>query len=122
MGNLDYNTIWGIWIITDVTGQCHLDAYKDSTITSAGTEITPTNRVIGSTQTSAMHVEYGGTYAAGDLITQRVIAGGSGNFATGGNVACATFKILEGHLLHLKITNKSQSSEDISASFVWWEE
>lgn len=112
-------------IIVEVisTGQGWCDIYRDNTITSAGTSITPVNLNLGSSIASVANVEYGGTYTTGTQVHSTTIPGGSGVRAIGSSAEVGESVILpEDSNILIRVTNKSSSSEDASIRIIWCEE
>lgn len=104
------------------TDQAWIDMFADSTIDTAGTSLTPVNKYLGHSGTSVAHVEIDGSYTTGTQIHATVLSGGSGWFASGGGSELGVGGIIgEGHLLHVRLTNKSSNANDLSIRVVWWE-
>ena len=104
--------------------QSHVDVYRGVTVTSTGTSITPLNLNLGSANESVVDVEYGGTYSpTGDPALNTVCPGGNRVRAVGGAVEVGETAIIpENYNILVRVTNKSDSSTDLSIRILWWEE
>ena len=116
-------TAYIVMIEVTSTGQGWVDIYRDNTVTASGTPLTPFNLNLGSTNTSSMTVEYGGTYTLGAQSLNTVCPGGSGVRAIGAATEVGeTAEIPSGHNILIQFTNRSASAEDASIRILWWEE
>jgi hypothetical protein len=105
------------------TGQGWCDVFRDNTVTAAGTAMTPINLNLGSSVTSIVSTEYGGTYTAGTQVHNTVVPGGSAIRAIGGATEIGESVIIpENNNILVRVTNKSTSAEDISIRIIWWED
>jgi hypothetical protein len=103
--------------------QVWIDIYRNVTVSSHGTSITPMNLNLGSTENSVVTVEYGGSYSFGDPTLNTVCPGGSKQNAVGGTTEVGeTLIVPSGYNILVKITNKSTASTDLSVRILWWEE
>mgnify|MGYP000651507505 CR=1 FL=1 len=116
-------TVYIVMIEVVSFAQAHIDIYRNSTVTSSGTSITPVNLNFSSTITSVANVEYGGTYTLGTLTLNTVCPGGRAIRAVGGaSEVGETVIIPPGYNFLIRVTNKSTSSADLSIRIIWWEE
>ena len=116
-------TIYIISIDIVAFAQAWVDIYRDNTITTNGTAITPINLNLGSTNTSPALVEYGGSYTIGQPVHSTVVPGGSLIRAVGGASEVGESVIIpETKNILVRVTNKSASASDISIRIIWWEE
>lgn len=113
-----------IIVIEVVTfAQAWIDIYRNNSVTASGTSITPLNLNMGSSNTSVSYIEYGGTYSTGELAHSSVCPGGSRIRAVGGATEVGeTIIINPGGNILVRVTNKSDSSQDMSIRIIWWEE
>lgn len=103
--------------------QAWVDVYRNNTVSSSGTSVTPVNLNFGSSNTSVVNVEYGGSYVAGSLVHSTVVPGGSQIRAVGSAVEVGESVVIPpGNDFLIKVTNKSASASDISIRVLWWEE
>jgi len=105
------------------TGKAWVDTYKNSTITSNGTEMPIQNLKISSSTTSEMKAYYGGSYTPpSGKFMEYLIPGGTRVFSIGSAVAVGEVVLLKrGSNLHFKITNKSGTTADIGVKILWIE-
>jgi len=118
-------TVFIIAIECTSFAQGWVDVYRDALVTSSGTELTPVNLNQGSTNTSVVDVEYGGTYdiSEAQLVHNTVVPGGSRQRAIGSLAEVGeTVVIPAEYSLLIRFTNKSASAADMSIRIVWWEE
>ena len=102
--------------------QAHVDIYRNVTVSSPGTPIVPVNLNLGSSNTSSMHVEYGGTYTVGTPTLTTVCPGGSKIRAVGGATEVGELALIPaGYNFLVRVTNASASSTDISVRILWCE-
>jgi len=112
-------------IVVEVTSlaQAWIDIYRNSSIASSGTPLTPTNLNFESSNSSVVSAEYGGSYTLGSLVHNTVVPGGSHIRAIGGAVEVGESVVMpEGFNFLIRATNKSASSTDLSIRIIWWEE
>jgi len=113
-------TVYIVTISVISFGQAWADVYRGNTVSVAGTALTPVNLNFGSSITSVVNVEYGGTYTTGTLVHNTVVPGGSLVRAVGGAVEIGeTVVIPPGYNLLARVTNQSASSSDISIRIIW---
>jgi len=106
-----------------VFGQCHVDIYRENTVTVSGTPITPVNLNFEKVISSVANVEYGGTYALGTLTLQTVCPGGAKVRAVGAATEVGeTVVIPEDFNFLVRVTNQSGTATDLSVRIIWWEE
>jgi len=118
-------TIFMIAIECTSLGQGWVDLYRDASVTSSGTKLTPVNLNQESTNTSAVEVEYDGTYdiSEAQLVHNTVVPGGSRIRAVGGFAEVGEAVIIPAkYSLLVRFTNKSASATDMSIRIIWWEE
>ena len=102
-----------------------IDVYKNVTITTSGTSITPNNLNFSSTNTSIVNIEYNGTYdlTGGTLTHETVLPGGSKVRAIGSVAEVGESIIMSsGDNILVRLTNKSGAETDMSIRIIWWEE
>jgi len=100
-----------------------VDIYRDNTVSSSGTQLTPTNLNLSSTNSSVANVEYGGTYTVGTLAHQTVLPGGTLVRSLGSIAEVGENVVLPPNNNFLvRITNKSGTTNDYSIRIIWWEE
>ena len=112
-------------IAVEVTAlaSCHIDIYRNNSISSAGTMVTPVNLNFSSTNTSVVQAEYGGTYTLGNLVKQTICPGGSKKEAIGGLASIGENVVIPpGNNFVIRTTNVSAASTDIAVEILWWEE
>jgi len=118
-------TVFIIVIECTSLAQGWIDLYRDASVTSSGTELTPVNLNQESTNTSEANVEYGGTYdiSGAQLVHNTIAPGGTKKEAVGGLAEVGeTVIIPAGYSLLVRFTNKSAAATDMSIRVVWWEE
>lgn len=97
------------------------ELFFDSTISSAGTSLTPRNRRVGASGSAQANVEHSGTYADGTEIERGLVPPNTGAFAIG--AVGLTHLILEAnHNVHVQLTNKSGGNADFAFILIWWEQ
>jgi len=112
-----------IKITVTVLAQCDIDIYENNTITANGTALTPRNLNRGSSVTSVVKAEYGGTYGLGNLIFDDVCPGGSKKEAVGGAAEVGETTIIPPNSNFIvRVTNQSASATRISIRALWWED
>ena len=111
-------------IIEVVTfAQAWVDIYRNVSVTSEGTQLTPVNLNLGSNNQSVAKVMYGGTYSVGTPALNTVCPGGSLIRAIGGATEVGETAIIpEGKNILVRVTNKSGSASDLSIRIIWWED
>jgi len=104
------------------SGYAYIDIYRNNTLVSSGTQLTPANLNFASAITSPCIINYGGTYTAGMLVHSTLNVGGSKNFAVGGLAEVGESVVIPpgGNIL-LRVTNKADTTADISVRFLWFE-
>ena len=116
-------TVYIVAIEVTALAQCYIDVYRNNTISSPGTPITPLNLNLGSSNTSVAHVEYGGSYSYGTLAKDTLCPGGSKKEAIGGHAEIGESAVIPpGYNFLVHVTNASASSTDIAIEILWWEE
>jgi len=106
-------------------GQAYIDLYRDVSVTSSGTSLTPVNLNQGSTNTSVVDVEYGGTYdiSGAELVHNTVLPGGSKVRAIGDLAEVGESVVIpEEYSFLVRLINKSAAATDMSMRIIWWEE
>jgi len=102
---------------------CHIDIYRNNTVTATGTSVTPVNLNFSSAKASVVQAEYGGTYTLGNLVKQTICPGGSKKEAIGGLASVGENVVIPpGNNFLVRITNISDAATDISVEILWWEE
>jgi len=112
-------------ITVEVTplAQSDIDIYEGNTVTATGTALTPRNLNRGSSITSVVNAEYGGTYGLGPLIFDDVCPGGSKKQAVGGAAEVGeTAVIPPGSNFLVRVTNQSADTTRIAIRILWWED
>lgn len=106
------------------TGTVYIDLYQDSTISSNGSEVPVLSKRVGSSKTPKGKVYHSGSYTPGQQVMETLGWGGVKNFASGGQVAVGVGIIIdEGHNLHIRITNPSNTDTiTVSVRIIWYEE
>lgn len=103
-------------------GLTRFDTYIDSSVITVGTELNEVNRNIGNTITSDVGVYYDGSYTTGTKVSKSILGGrGVGRRGISASAEAEPFHIKPGHNIHLRISNKSGTSGDISFSVKWYE-
>jgi len=118
-------TVFLIAVECTSLAQGWIDLYRDATVTSSGTELTPVNLNQESDIVSGVSVEYGGTYdiSGATLVHNTVIPGGTKKEAVGTYAEVGESVVIpEAYSLLVRFTNKSASATDMSIRFIWWEE
>jgi len=112
-----------IKVTVTVLAQCDIDIYENNTVSSSGTTLTPRNLNRGSSITSVVNAEYGGTYGLGDLILDDICPGGSKKEAIGGAAEVGETAIIPpGSNFLVRVTNQSADTTRIAIRILWWEE
>lgn len=112
-----------ISILVTSTAKAYIDIFRNNTVLNPGITLKPINLNFASNNTSKIHVEYGGTYSLGvrtldDLNPGGVIATAIGWVSDVGE----SVVVNPGSNFVIKITNKSNVTEDIAIRIIWWEE
>lgn len=103
--------------------QAWIDIYRGNSVSASGTAITPVDLNFGSSNTSAINVEYNGTYTTGTLVHNTVVPGGTSIRAVGAASEVGESVIIpENRNFLVRVTNKSASATDLSVRIIWWEE
>jgi|Deesub1362A_J573_1020465.scaffolds.fasta_scaffold00327_8 hypothetical protein len=119
-------TIYMVAVECSSNAQGWVDVYRNVSVTTPGTAITPINLNLGSSITSSVEVRYGGVYdtTGATKVHETVAPGGTGVHATGwvAEVGEAVLIPPDDYDLLFVYTNKSGAAEDMSIRMIWWEE
>jgi len=116
-------TIVAIEVVT--TGQGAIDIYRYPSMITAGTQITPTNLNMSSSNTSEVVVgyEYTVDLSSATKAHETVAPGGTKVRAIGSLSEVGERIIIPpGNSLIVIFTNRGSTSEDVSIRFIWFEE
>ena len=106
-------------------GKAYVDLYHGVTVTTAGTSLTPVNLFRGSTASSVVSAEYGGTYdiSGATHILSDLCPGGYGVKPLGDAIEVGESAVIPPGLdLLVRVTNVSGMAQDIAIKVSWWED